>query len=103
MSIKEERKMYKIAFAILLTLILAQSAFGQVFEVKAISQDLKVAVLRDTDTCEEWTVKKGDGIKGWRVLEITREYVTIVTPVQGGAVATRIPANVKSKVTIQNR
>ncbi len=103
MSIKEERKMCKIAFAILLTLILAQSAFGQVFEVKTISQDLQVAVLRDTDTGEEWTVKKGDGIKGWKILQITKEYVTIVTPVEGGAVATRIPLKVKHKPTIQNR
>jgi hypothetical protein len=103
MSIKEEREMYKIALVILLTLILAQSVYGQTFEVKAISEDLKQAVLRDADTGEEWTVKKGDGIKGWKILQITKEYVTIVTPVEGGAVATRIPTNAKTKLTIQNR
>ncbi len=94
--------MYKLALVILLTLILVQSVCGQTFEVKSISEDLKQAVLKDTDTGEEWTVKKGDGLKGWRIFEITKEYVTILTPVEGGAIATRIPARAKTKLTIQN-
>jgi hypothetical protein len=103
MSVKEEREMWKVAMVILLTLILVQSVNGQTFEVKAISEDIKQAVLRDTDTGEEWTVKKGDSVKGWRILEITREYITIVTPVEGGAVATRIPTRIKPKLPIQGR
>jgi hypothetical protein len=103
MSVKEEREMYKVALVILLTLILVQSVYGQTFEVKAISEDLKQAVLRDTDTGEEWTVKKGDGIKGWKILQITKEYVTIVIPVEGGAIATRIPMRAGGGLNIQNR
>jgi len=95
--------MCKIILIILLSFVFVQSIYGQTFEVKSVSEDLREAVLKNTGTGEERVVRKGEVIDGWRVMEIAQTHVTIGGWVEGiGVIATRIPVMVQLRPSIQS-
>ena len=94
--------MYKVVLIILLSFVFVQSAYSQTFEVKAVSEDLREAVLKNTGTGEERIVRKGEVIDGWRVMEIAQTHVTIGGWVEGiGAIAAQIPVMVRLIPSVQ--
>ena len=95
--------MCKIILIILLSFVFVQSIYGQTFEVKSVSEDLREAVLKNTGTGEERVVRKGEVMDGWRVMEIAQTHVTIGGWVEGiGVIATRIPVMVQLRPSIQS-
>lgn len=89
-------KMYKVILIILLSFVFVQSACGQSFEMKAVSEDLREAVLKNTETGEERVVRRGEMVGGWKVMEIAQTHVTLGGWVEGiGAIAARIPVMVR--------
>lgn len=95
--------MCRIVAIILLTFGVVQTVYGQTFEVVAISEDFREAVLYDWEMEKEWVVRKGVEIRGWRVWEITEGVVTVVMPVEGGAIAAQIPMRVEPELMIRKR
>ena len=94
--------MYKVILIVLLSFVFVQSAYSQTFEVKAVSEDLQEAVLKNTGTGEERVVRKGEVMDGWRVMEIAQTHVTIGGWVEGiGAIAAQIPVMVRLIPSVQ--
>jgi hypothetical protein len=88
--------MYRIIVVILLSFILVPTVYGQSFEVMAVSENLQEAVLKNTETGEEWVVSRGEVMDGWRVMEIAETHVTLGGWVEGiGLIAAQIPVMVR--------
>jgi len=81
-----------VILLILLTFALCQPAYSHTFEAIKTSESSAEVVLRDRATGEEWVAGVGDEIDGYRVVEITKDYVTISKPGEGRTIfVTRIP------------
>ena len=91
--------MYRFFVLIILILFIFSSlALGQDFKVVSIQENLEQAILYDRDTDKEWSVQVDDEIDGWRIVEISRDYVTIVKQGKDLPIITKIP--VKERIEI---
>ncbi|MCG2776030.1 MAG: hypothetical protein L6406_10165 [Desulfobacterales bacterium] len=91
--------MYRFFVLIILILFIFSSlALGQDFKVVSIQENLEQAILYDRDTDKEWSVQVGDEIDGWRIVVISRDYVTIVKQGKDLPIITKIP--VKERIEI---
>ena len=60
------------------------SGYAQNLILVEVSADLSSAVIRDSDTGNQWRVATGDKIDGWIVREIARSHVHILKRGQEG-------------------
>jgi hypothetical protein len=75
---KTRDEMIKILLLLLfLTFLICEPAYSHSLEAINVNESATEAVLRDTVTGDEWMVQTGDEISGYRVIKITKEFVTI--------------------------
>jgi hypothetical protein len=90
---KKGIEMKRIIFLVLFSVFaICGPAYCHTFKAVDVSEGGAEAVLRDTITGDEWVVQVGDEIDGYRVVQITMEYVTIDHPGENGVFySTEIP------------
>lgn len=92
--------MKRIPFYLLFSFfVICGPAYCHTFEAIYVSEDATEAVLRDKAIGDEWMVKVGDEIDGYRVTQITMNYVTIIHSGENGVVySTDIPIKHKKNI-----
>lgn len=71
--------MRKAIFAIFASLLFLTPVYAQEMQVKEVRDisGTKEAVIEDRQTGEVWTVREGDAVREWTVVEITETLVTL--------------------------
>ncbi len=66
-----------VTLLLFLTLIICPNAYSHTFTAMKTGKNPAEVVLQDRATGQEWVVIVGDEIDGYRIDEITEDYVTI--------------------------
>ena len=64
-------------FVVMMVFTLSSSAYGQDFYLKSISKDKQTVVIGQKESDRKWTVRKGDKIENWNVIEIKKSHVIL--------------------------
>jgi hypothetical protein len=79
MSKKGERmnKKFMLFFGAVIVFTVSSSALGQDFYLKSISKDKQTVVIGQKESNRKWTVRTGDKIENWNVIEIKNSHVIL--------------------------
>jgi len=93
--------MYKFVLIGLLVSLYGLPAYGQSLEVLGVKENSKEVVLLDKDTGLESVAKQGQKVGVWRVVEITRDHVTLARLEGDTVFVTTIPIPAKQRIIIE--
>jgi hypothetical protein len=72
-------KKFMFFVVVVIVLTVSSSGYAQDFYLKSISKDHQTAVIGQKKSGQEWTVRQGDKIENWNVIEITKHHVILKT------------------------
>jgi hypothetical protein len=70
-------KKFFMFVAVIIVLTASSSGYDENFYLKSISKDHQTAVIGQKKSGQEWTVRQGDKIQNWNVIEITEHHVVL--------------------------
>ena len=81
----------KLILSAIFIMLLSTAAYAESFEVVSIDKDFQMAVLKETLSGQNFSVRLGDIVSDYRIEGITQNFVTVSKLQKGTILLVRLP------------